>query len=83
MRGPFEIWTVGHPDCQVMVGCGPDIFGLTDITDAPIPLGVGLANLLRAVGRGVVRDQEVEIAIALREDRVDGGREIVVTVVDW
>src|SRR5260370_4848958 len=41
VRSPLEIRTVGHRDYEVVIGRGPDILGLADITDAPIPLGVG------------------------------------------
>src|SRR5216683_1118931 len=83
VRSPLEIRTVGHRDYEVVIGRGPDILGLADITDAPIPLGVGPADLLRSVRGSVVRDQEVEIAVALREGRFYGGREAIVAVVDW
>src|SRR5260370_32594909 len=83
MRSPFKVRTAGHLDQQVVIGSSPDVLWLANIADAPILLGVSAANLLRVVGRSIVRDQEVEIAIALREDRVDGGRKIVAAVVDW
>jgi len=82
MRGPLEIRTVRHPDQEIVVCRSANIFFPAHVANAPIPFGVGPADLLSAIDGGVIRDQNIKIAVSLREDRLDGGRKEVGTIAD-
>ena len=71
VRRPFEIATAGALEDQIVVGDRPDVGLVADIADPRVPALIGAADLLGAVGRSVVLDQKLEVAVGLGENRFD------------
>ncbi|MCE3247602.1 MAG: hypothetical protein K0R41_1427 [Geminicoccaceae bacterium] len=65
VRRPFEVAAAGALEDQIVVGDRADVFRVADIAHPGIPARKFLANLLGAIGRGVVLDQQLEILVSL------------------
>src|SRR5690606_25363768 len=83
IRGrPLEVLASRVPNDEVPVLRGAEIVWLAKVADARIPLCILGADLLGAVDRCVVRDQELEIAKGLFEQTVEGGAQVRLAVID-
>jgi hypothetical protein len=80
--GPFEIRAVGQLEGAVEVGRRADVHGLAVIADARVGGGVALADRRRIVGRRVVGDDQLEVTVALSQDRLDGFGNMMLPVAD-
>jgi hypothetical protein len=79
---PLEKLATSDPDQEIVIRDHTNIARLADIANSGIPLGVPVADLGGAIGRGVVRDDKFEILVTLAKDRVDGLGEEVLPVVN-
>ena len=66
-RGPFEEFSPGLPDKEVMVRDPADVARLPDVADARILPRIAVANIRGAVRRPVIRDDQFEVRVALAE----------------
>ena len=67
MRRPFEQGRRRQMENPIEIGHRAEIVLMAHIADAWIAEHIVVANLLRAVGRGVVADDDLEIAEGLRQ----------------
>ena len=82
VRGPLEVLPPRQGHQQVVVGAGADVDGLPHVADARVPLGVRTADLLGAVARGVVADDQLVVGVGLGQQRVQRLGEVLLAVVD-
>ena len=82
VRRPLEQLGAGLVERPVVVRGGADVDRLPEVADPRVLGQVLPADLLRAVGRGVVGDDQVEVAVALPQQGVQGLREVLLAVVD-
>ena len=82
MRGPFEQRRLRQLKDPVEIGHCPEIVLMAHIAYARIAPHIIVANLLRAVGGGVVADDDLEVAEALRQEALHSLREKHLAVVD-
>jgi hypothetical protein len=67
---------------EVVVRSEADVARLTDVADPGILLFIATADVGGAVGRGVVRNDQLEILVALAEQGLELLGEVVLAVVD-
>ena len=82
MRGPLEVPPAGLADQEVVVGRGADVDRLADVPDPLVALRVVPADVRGLVGRRVVGDDQLEVLVGLRQQRVQRLGEVLGTVVD-
>jgi len=70
VRGPPKELASGHVDQPIVVRSRAQILGQPRVSDAPVALNVGFADLLRAIRGRIVRYDELEIPKVLSEDRI-------------
>ena len=66
-RVPSEVLTGGELERPLDVSRQPEVPLVADVADALIHRGIGPRDLARAVGRGVVADDELEVVVGLRQ----------------
>src|SRR5207253_7290134 len=71
---------VKHP---IEVPRRPDVRLVPKVTDTAVPAHIRAAQFLGVVGRGVVRDDQLEVREGLAEDGFDRLREKALAIVDW
>lgn len=72
MSQPFEVAATGEGKGAIVVGRRSQVLFVARVTHPRIGSRIVAGDLCRAVSRCVVRDDELEIAHALREHRSDG-----------
>ena len=79
---PLEVLSARLLHHEVVVRRKADIPGLADVANPGILLPVTAADVRGAVGRGVIRDDQLEILIALPQQGLDRLGEILLAVID-
>jgi len=79
---PLEIFGLRQLEDPIVIPSTPQIFFFAIITNAVILLRIALTNILRAILRTVVGDDQFEIAIRLTQHRFDRLSQIALTVVN-
>jgi hypothetical protein len=69
-------------DEAIEVRCRSDVLVVPEITDSTVFLFEASANLLRAIGRRVVGDDDREFLQALRQQRVQRLSQVLFAVID-
>ncbi len=82
MGRPLEQLPPGLLEDEVVVRGEADVPRLPDIADPGVLLPVAAADVGGAVGRGVVRDDQLEILVALAKQGIEGLGEVVLAVVN-
>ena len=82
VRGPLEVPPAGLADQEVVVRRGADVDRLAQVPDPRVALRVVPADLGGVVGRRVVGDDQLEVLVGLRQQRVERLGEVLGTVVD-
>ena len=80
--GPLEQLPPGLPDDEVVVRGEADVPRLPDKADPGVLLRVATADVDGAVGRGVVRNDQLEVLVALAEQGIERLGEVVLAVVN-
>ena len=79
---PLEQLAPGLLDDEVVVRGKSDVARLTNIADPGVLLLVATADVRGAIGRGVIRDDQLKILVALAQQSIKRFGEVVRTVVD-
>ena len=82
MTAPLEVLALGALEDVTKIPGGSAVFRLPQVPDPAVTTSVFLANGLRVVGRGVVRNDENEIAECLGEQRFESVSKITAAVVN-
>ncbi len=82
MGVPLKEFAAGEIEGVGEVPSDAAIFGFAVIANARIAGSVGLADFLSAVGGRIVGNDELEVGERLREQRIDGGGQVLLAVVD-
>ena len=67
MRRVFEQFAPGLLDHEIVIRGGADVVRLADVADPGILLRVAAADVSGAIGRGVVRNDQLEVLVTLAE----------------
>src|SRR5262245_38029890 len=78
---PLEQFAARLLEHEVVVRGEADVARLADVADPGVLLAVATADIGGAVGRGVVRDDQLEILVALAEQGIEGLADVVLAVV--
>src|SRR6185369_8677486 len=83
IRGrPLEEFAARLPENEIVVRRETNVALVADVPDPGVLLQVAAADAGGAIGRGVVRDNQLEVLVALTEQGFDGLGEVVLAVVD-
>ena len=78
---PLEVHAGRQMERLVVVVRGSQVLTVADVSDPAVLLRVAARDLLRAVRRRVVGDDELEVFERLRQDRIDRLRDVSLSVV--
>jgi len=81
VRGPLEVLSAGLPDHVGVVEGGAAVPRVPHVADPGVTRRVGTRDRLGGVGRGVVRDDQLEVRERLCQQRVQSRGEVVLPVV--
>jgi hypothetical protein len=80
---PLEKFAARLIDHEVVVRGKAYIAWLADIADSGVFVRITMADFGGTVGRCIVRDNQLEILVALAEQGLYGLREVFLAIIDW
>src|SRR5256886_2534322 len=81
--GPAKVLTRGECKAASEVPASPEVLLVPSVADPGIPGGVGPRDLARAIRRRIVADDQLEVLVGLRQQRIHRFGEIALAVVHW